>query len=1087
MKKSHRNPLLLAGALATMFLALALPLEAQVDIPGPEGSVRFGAEIYALPSGNIVITDPEYSVPNGPQNVGAVYLYNGATGELISMLTGSTETDFIGNPENPGSFGVLAPAVVVLSNGNFIVKSASWQNAEGQRVGATTFVNGTTGLSGVVSPSNSLVGSTAGDLIGFGFDGVQELSNGNYIVKSPVWDNGTTEDVGAVTFGDGTTGVSGVVSASNSLVGSTEDDGGAPTGSFGQRITKLSNGSYVVSQPGWDNGAAEDAGAVTFGSGTTGVSGVVSAANSLVGSSANDQVSRVVALTNGNYVVAAPLWDNGGEGDAGAVTFGNGTSGTAGVVSPSNSLVGSTAKFLVGAGGVTTLSNGNYVVSSPNWGREVTTDPLGDPFLSAGKGAVTFADGSTGMTGEVSDSNSLVGSAPNDQVGSEGATALPNGAYLVRSSFWSGEAQGFNRGAVTFGNGTTGIKGVVSESNSLVGSTNRDGVGGDGITVLSNGNYVVLSSRWNRGVNESGSPLGEGKGAATFGDGTTGISGAVSASNSLVGATRSDRIGARDEAGGGVTALSNGNYLVSSPLWDNGGAHDAGAVTFGNGSTGISGVVSPTNSLVGSTEGDGVGSYTTALTNGNYVIGSPDWDNGPIVDAGASTFGDGTTGVTGGVSATNSLVGSTAGDEIGGTFASFVGGGQLSLVTELANGNYIISTPLWDNGGIADAGAVTFVKGTDGITGEISASNSLVGSTANDQFGFNRSGGNGVVGATIKALPNGDYTLGSPNYDHGTLVDAGAVTYGDGANGTVGTPTAENSYFGTTENARLGLPYTYDGVNNKVIISRVTENIVTLFQLPGGSLLNISTRLRVGTGENALIGGFIVTGNEPKKVIIRAIGPSLASQGVAGVLQDPTLELIDGAGTPIVSNDNWRSDQEAEIEATTIPPGNDAESAIVATLAPGAYTAVMRGAGESTGVGLVEVYDLAGAADSELANISSRGFVQTGEDVMIGGFIVGAGTRVIVRAIGPSLGNQGVAGALQDPTLQLVDANGTEVRANDNWKSDQQAEIEATGVPPNNDAESALVAALPAGNYTAVVRGTGETTGVGLVEVYNLQ
>lgn len=252
-------------------------------------------------------------------------------------------------------------------------------------------------------------------------------------------------------------------------------------------------------------------------------------------------------------------------------------------------------------------------------------------------------------------------------------------------------------------------------------------------------------------------------------------------------------------------------------------------------------------------------------------------------------------------------------------------------------------------------------------------------------------------------------------------------------------------------------------------------------------LLNISTRLRVLTGDNALIGGFIITGSEAKKVIIRALGPSLGSQGVAGVLQNPTLELIDGGGRRMAFNDDWRSEQQGEIEATTIPPGNEAESAIVATLAPGAYTAVMRGAGESTGVGLVEVYDLAAVAASELANISSRGFVERGDNVMIGGFIIGGGgTRVIVRGIGPSLGNQGVAGALQDPTLQLVDENGTQVRANDNWKSDQQAEIEGSGIPPSDEREAALVATLAAGNYTAILRGQGETTGVGLVEVYNV-
>ena len=253
-----------------------------------------------------------------------------------------------------------------------------------------------------------------------------------------------------------------------------------------------------------------------------------------------------------------------------------------------------------------------------------------------------------------------------------------------------------------------------------------------------------------------------------------------------------------------------------------------------------------------------------------------------------------------------------------------------------------------------------------------------------------------------------------------------------------------------------------------------------------GGLLNISTRLRVLTGENALIGGFIVTGTEPKRVLIRAIGPSLSSAGVQGALDDTTLELF-AEGQSLALNDNWRDTQESEIADTTIPPSNDLESAIVRTLDPGAYTAVVRGKNDTTGIALIEAYDLAQGAQSTLANISSRGRVETGENVMIGGFIVSGGARVVVRAIGPSLAEAGVADALQDPTLQLVDANGTEVRANDNWRSDQQAELEAIGIQPSDDRESALIAELGAGNYTAVVSGVANGTGVGLVEVYNVQ
>lgn len=261
--------------------------------------------------------------------------------------------------------------------------------------------------------------------------------------------------------------------------------------------------------------------------------------------------------------------------------------------------------------------------------------------------------------------------------------------------------------------------------------------------------------------------------------------------------------------------------------------------------------------------------------------------------------------------------------------------------------------------------------------------------------------------------------------------------------------------------------------------------------------LNVSTRLRVQTGQNVMIGGFIITGTEPKSVIVRAIGPSLQQDGVAGALGDPTLELH-GADGLIAANNDWREHdgQAFFIEASGVPPRSDLESAIVASLEPGSYTAVVSGNGQATGIGLVEVYDIEQSADSLLANISTRGFVEGGENVMIGGFILGGGSaprRVIVRAVGPSLGDAGVADALADPTLELYDGNGEKVSSNDNWKQNEQtgasqeAEVRGTGVPPASDLEAAVVANLATGNYTAIVRGKNDGSGVGLVEVYSLQ
>jgi hypothetical protein len=206
-------------------------------------------------------------------------------------------------------------------------------------------------------------------------------------------------------------------------------------------------------------------------------------------------------------------------------------------------------------------------------------------------------------------------------------------------------------------------------------------------------------------------------------------------------------------------------------------------------------------------------------------------------------------------------------------------------------------------------------------------------------------------------------------------------------------------------------------------------------------------------------------------------------------LQDPVLELHDHTGATIATNDSWREIQQDEIIATDLQPGDDREAALVRTLAPGAYTVIEHGNNNTTGVGLVEVYDLEQAAHSNLVNISTRGFVDTGNNVMIGGFIIGPGNgaRVLVRGLGPSLVAAGIANALANPLIELRDANAGIVRSNDNWRDAQQAEILGSGLAPTNDLEAAIVATLAPGAYTVVVGGNNGTTGVGLVEVYNLR
>jgi len=824
-------------------------LTAFVD-PDPAPGDHFGAAVVALSTGNVVITSPDDNA--GGTGAGAVYLFNGTTGALISTLTGShagdhigsggvtalsdgnyvvdspswhngagavtwgsgtagvrgpvsatnslvgsTANDQVGNGVTAQSGGGVTNGVTALSNGNYVVDSPNWTNGAAASAGAVTWGSGTAGVSGAVSAANSLVGSTANDLVGGGVDGgVTALSNGNYVVSSPYWANGAAASAGAVTWGSGTAGVSGAVSAANSLVGSTANDSVGSGSGVGGGVTALSNGNYVVSSPYWTNGAAASAGAVTWGSGTAGVSGPVSATNSLVGSTANDLVGSVTALSNGNYVVSSPFWTNGAAANAGAVTWGSGTAGVSGPVSATNSLVGSTANDSVG-NGATALSNGNYVVSSPNWTNGA----------AASAGAVTWGSGTAGVSGPVSAANSLVGSTANDNVGG-GVTALSNGNYVVSSPDWNNGAAAA-AGAVTWGSGTAGVSGPVSATNSLVGSTANDG-DVSSVTALSNGNYVVDSPSWTNGAAANA-------GAVTWGSGTAGVSGAVSATNSLVGSTANDNVGSS------VTALSNGNYVVSSLAWTNGAAANAGAVTWGSGTAGVSGAVSATNSLVGSTANDSVGILgVTALSNGNYVVDSPEWTNGTAAAAGAVTWGSGTAGVSGAVSATNSLVGSTANDQVG-------SGG----VTALSNGNYVVDSPAWTNGAAAGAGAVTWGSGTAGVRGAVSATNSLVGSTANDYVAGNSvtalSNGNYVGGVT--ALSNGNYVVDSPAWTNGAAANAGAVTWGSGTAGVSGIISTMNSAIGSVANSGLGA----------VVVDNVNGTFFAPFVTDGGG------RVRVGS------------------------------------------------------------------------------------------------------------------------------------------------------------------------------------------------------------------------------------------------
>ncbi len=700
----------------------------------------------------------------------------------------ATQTDIIG----PAGSEVFGQSVKVLPNGNFVVSDPQY-NAPGPitAVGRVYLYNGST-----LALINTLTGTAANDFVGG--SGVTVLANGDYVVASSSWNNGT----GAVTRCSATSGCPATISAANSLVGS------AATHGVGAGVTALPSGNYVVQSPNWDNAATstDNVGAVTWCSGSSPCVGAVSTANSLIGSTAGDQVGAyiVYVLSNGNYVVQSSLWNNGAATFAGALTRCSGTAVCTGTVSPANSSVGSTTNDSIGNYGVTPLTNGGYVVNSPQWDSGGIVDA----------GAATFCNAASGCTGIISAANSLIGSTASDQVGLT-SIALTNGNYVVGSLYWDNGSL-VDAGAVTFGNGMTGRVGAITSANSLVGTTAYDQVGGFGATALTNGNYVAGSSQWDNPVG----PISN-AGAATWCSGTSGCTGPVTAANSLTGPSVGDSVG-------GATALANGNYLVSSPYWDNHApfAADAGAVTFCGSASGCVGTVTSANSLIGSTGGDNVGNNNNiVLSNGNYVVLTPSWNNGATADVGAATFCSGTAGCAGTISPGNSLIGSTQSDQVG------------TLGVALTDGNYVVLSPNWKNGGASRAGAITR-GGSSGITGTVTPANSLVGSTMDDAIGG--------FGETT-ALPNGDYIVRSTDWDNTGIVDAGAISYGLGNGGTVGPITAANSVRGTITDGGAVMNFSVGSANNDLVVGRPAENIVTVFKQSGIAFSAVSRKVHGAT------------------------------------------------------------------------------------------------------------------------------------------------------------------------------------------------------------------------------------------------
>jgi autotransporter-associated beta strand protein len=544
---------------------------------------------------------------------------------------------------------------------------------------------------------------------------------------------------------------------------------------------------------------------------------------------------------------------------------------------------------------------------------------------------------------------------------------------------------------------------------------------------------------------------------------------------------------------GNATLIANGGIGTGDGGWIRFQGTSTGGTArikvFGNGRLDISNhTVPPFDVTIGSLEGDGIvllGGHT--LTTGSNDLSTT--FSGVLTDKGPSGSGL-PSGLTKIGTGTLTLSGANTY-----TAATTVNGGRLEV-----DGSIMSPATVNSSGALGGSGVTRNVTVNSGGTVAPGGAQTL---HINGNYVQNAGGvlQIDVVGADPNASSQlditGNATLGGTleiRFQNGLLPTSGQFIKVLNLTGALSGSFAQIIF----PDLRAGFQFQPEFVNGTYQIRALNDGV------PATGFLNLSTRMKVGAGDNALIGGFIITpstgsgqaGNPstassgpsgaPKKVILRAIGPSLTS--LPGRLADPTLELRDSAGGLLLSNDNWvETTQAQEIMQSGLAPAHEHEAAIIATLSPGSYTAVMRGAGNTTGIGVVEVYDLAADVSAKLANISSRGFVETGDNVMIGGFIAGnQATPVIVRALGPSLTPFGIANALADPTLTLHNAQGAVLAFNNDWRDTEQIAIEGTGISPTDPRESAILATLAPGNYTAIVRGLNNTTGVSLVEVYHL-
>lgn len=758
--------------LSLLFFASILSVFGQVShVKGPAGSGSFGQSVVCFSNGNFAVSDPLYD-ENGNTDIGAVYIYDGVSHEVIAVLKGTTSGDRIGT------------YIFLLDDNLLLVYSPQWGKAKG----AITVIANEAHTPIVVDESNSLVGKTSGDLASLS---TQKIPNKGYVIKLSSWGGNkgavltrkfqeplrgviTTESAftgtyagdrvgqavlvlkeklviasgnyhqnrGAVTVKDWDSCV-GEFSNSNSLVGERTDD------QVGLMIYPLKdNEAIVVNSYRWN----KERGAVTWLDLHNPLTGYISSANSLTGERISDKVgfNGVHCLKNNNYVVISSLWNE----ERGAVTWGSGTNGTYGVINAGNSLVGSNPLDRVGFGFVE-LNNGNFVTHSTAW-NDIT-------------GAVTWGDGMNGIYGEVTDKNSLIGTQANDNFGGR-IEPLENGDYIV-INFGIPTLQG----SVTWANGNSGTVGRVTAQNSLVGIATHAWLTSVNLVKLTNGNIVINFPEWNVG-----------RGAVTFMNVGKPVVGVISAENSMIGTNEFDKIGE-----GGIIPLINGNYVFSSPQW----ANKKGAVTWVNGDTGSVGFLSEKNSMTGITVrsfDDYAGLYP--LYNGNYVVHTPSFN---YPEHSIVMWGNGKTGTFGEISQSNSLQ---------------MANSRIIDITPLKNGNYVINSI----NSLLELNAITWANGAIPLTGEISEDNSLIGQY--DLMWL-------VPGKSpVKELITGDYIIHHPVTNN----LKGLVTWASGTKGLSGLPTDKNSILGNSfEDGQKMIPV-FNYQLNYLLVGRPIENLISL-------------------------------------------------------------------------------------------------------------------------------------------------------------------------------------------------------------------------------------------------------------------